>query len=399
MNLVLFTHPEFAGFRSIERFTDSLARAYAARGHRVEVRAPRARLRRRSSPSPGAKWAGYVDQYMLFPREIEARLRDDPDDTLYVFCDQALGPWVPHVAHRPHVVHCHDLLALRSALGHFPQNATGASGRLYQRYIRWGFRQARHFISVSDQTRRDLHEHGGVRPVTSEVVYNGMNFPFAQLPAGQALQVLRHAGLPATGVGMLLHVSGNHWYKNVPGVVRLYAEYARRVPVPLPLWLVGCTQDDPLRSALAEVPGHGRVVRLGFLEAPLLNAAYGLARAFLFPSLAEGFGWPIVEAQACGCPVVTTDASPMNEVGGPHARYLPLLQASDDAQAWARNGADVLAQLLALPDAERRELAAECVAWSRRFEAETAIASYLRIYQQVMDWERAHGLVAAASMG
>ena len=156
MNIVLLTHPEFVGFRSQDRFADMLLRAFTARGHRVELRRPEARVRH-VVPPRWAKWAGYVDQYLLFPKALTLAARRDPLETLYVFCDQALGPWMPALADRPHVVHCHDLLALRCALGEWPENPVSATGRLYQRYIRHGLRSAKHFISISHRTREDLH--------------------------------------------------------------------------------------------------------------------------------------------------------------------------------------------------------------------------------------------------
>jgi glycosyltransferase involved in cell wall biosynthesis len=301
-----------------------------------------------------------------------------------VFADQALGPWVPLVKHMPHVVHVHDLLALRSALGQVPENRTRWSGRLYQRYIRWGFRQARHFISISNKTRDDLSRYGNVRPVRSDVVYNGLNYAFAPLPAQQARQVLAQAGLPTPDQGMVLHVSGNQWYKNVAGVIRIYAHYARSQSKPLPLWLVGDIRGAAIDAALAEVPAQGRVQFFQGLDAQVLQACYSLARALLFPSLAEGFGWPLIEAQACGCPVITTDEAPMTEAAGPAARYLPRLKSDADPQAWAAHGAAVLADLLALPAAEAYSMCQQCQAWPARFSATAAIDGYLRAYERVL---------------
>jgi len=387
MNLVLYTHPAFLGSQSMPRFATGLARAFLEHGHRVSMRTPRARLRRLVGSGPAAKWAGYVDQYLLFPQEIKAALRRDPVDTLHVFCDQALGPWVPQVAHLPHVVHCHDLLALRAALGLIPENPTRLTGRVYQRYIRRGFRHARHFISVSERTRADLHLYGDVQPVTSEVVYNGLNFPYTPMAPELARATLQGAGLPVADGGMLLHVSGAQWYKNVAGLLRIYAHYARGRPDPLPLWLVGVPPDAFAGAAGAEMPVQGRVVFLRGLDSTVLPAAYSLARAFIFPSHAEGFGWPIVEAQACGCLVITTDDAPMNEVGGPVARYLPRLHLGDDAQAWAAHAARVLVSVLDMPEAERARLSAAAVAWAARFEVDTAVGSYLRIYEQVLAHE------------
>lgn len=390
MNLVLYTHPALSESQSMPRFARLLATGFAARGHAVSVRAPDEPLRSALQGTRWAKWGSYVDQYLLYPRQLSRLAAQDPADTLYVFCDQALGPWVPRVAHRPHVVHCHDLLALRSALGHFPQNPVRATGRAYQRYIRRGFRRARHFISISERSREDLHRWGGVGPVTSEVVYNGLNFPFCPMPQDLAERTLAAAGLAAPASGFLLHVSIGVWYKNVPGLLRLYAHYARRAAQPLPLWLVGVPERGAIDEALAEVLPQGSVQFLQGLASETLQAAYSLARAFVFPSLAEGFGWPIVEAQACGCPVITTAEAPMTEVGGPHSHYLPRLDAGADVQAWAAQGAGMLDALLALPRPAREQLSLQCVEWSRRFDAQSAIDAYLKVYQRVLDWERQH---------
>ena len=391
MNLVLFVHPDFAGIRSQTLFAEWLAREYRARGHTVDVRAPTAQLRRYVPDGCWAKWAGYVDQYVLFPREIRNVLRSDPPETLYVFCDQALGPWVPHVAQRPHVVHCHDLLALRSALGDIAEHRTSASGRAYQRYIRRGFQHARHFISISERSRDDLRRFGSVRPCTSEVVYNGLHHPFKPVASETAQSILRKRGLPADGMRCILHVGGGQWYKNTLGVVRLYAAYAdsaRRAGRPAaPLWIVGPDPDAAVRDMLArlESPGEARFLR--GLDTEVLEALYGFAEVLLFPSLAEGFGWPIVEALACGCPVITTGEAPMTEVGGPCALYLPRLGVGDDPNAWATEGARVLDGLLERTPEQRTVAAETGVDWSRRFAPGTAIDSYLKIYERVLALE------------
>jgi hypothetical protein len=151
---------------------------------------------------------------------VRGQLKHQPADTLYVFADQALGPWVPLVKNKPHVVHAHDLLALRSALGEIPENPTSWSGRLYQRYIRHGFKQAKHFISVSKKTRDDLITYGQVSPVISEVVYNGLNYPYLPMPETDAKPLLAKAGLPMTANGLLLHLGGSQWYKNLAEILK-----------------------------------------------------------------------------------------------------------------------------------------------------------------------------------
>lgn len=390
MRLVLYTHPAFLGSHSQAHFARMLADAYRARGHSVELRQPEPVLHARVPRGALSKWAGYVDQYLLFPQRIRADLRRDPPHTLYVFCDQALGPWMPLVAHRPHVVHCHDLLALRSALGDIAENPTSFTGRHYQRYIRRGFRHARHFISISQKSRADLHRYGEVSPVTSEVVYNGLNHAYLPQEESVALQTLRDAGLPATDAGYLLHVGGGQWYKNSVGVVRLYGVHAAEEIAagrrPLPLWMVSPPPDARLQSAIAMLPAQAEVRFFSGLQTQVLEALYSQARVMLFPSLAEGFGWPIVEAQACGCPVITTDEAPMTEVGGDACTYLPRLRSPDERAlaAWALHGAGVLRSVLGRSLQKRERMRAAGLVHAARFSAEAAIDAYLAVYQRVL---------------
>lgn len=154
MNIVLFSHPAFMTSQSMPRFTRMLEQAYVARGKQVQVWSPQPKVYALVPKGRLTKWAGYIDQYILFPLWVRKQVKTQPDNTLYVFCDQALGPWVPLVTNKPHVVHVHDLLALRSALGDIPENPTSWSGKLYQRFIRHGFKQAKHFISISKKNTR-----------------------------------------------------------------------------------------------------------------------------------------------------------------------------------------------------------------------------------------------------
>ncbi|MBC8009252.1 MAG: glycosyltransferase, partial [Burkholderiales bacterium] len=82
------------------------------------------------------------------------------------------------------------------------------------------------------------------------------------------------------------------------------------------------------------------ITHLSGIDGPQLEALYNLAEGLLFPSLAEGFGWPVAEAQACGCPVFASERAPITEVGGSHAVYFdpvdPPAAARIIAAAWPR---------------------------------------------------------------
>jgi glycosyltransferase involved in cell wall biosynthesis len=382
--LVLFCHPGFQKSQSMPRFARMLESAYTARGHTVSLWTPQAKFFKWFSGTRFAKWAGYIDQYLLFPFQVRRAARMVSKETLFVFCDQALGPWVPLVKNRPHVVHAHDLLALRSALGDIPENPTGFTGRIYQRFIRRGFRQARNFISISTKTRADLHHFGGVTPAISEVVYNGLNFPYVPMPRAAALQALRDAQFEVPAEGFLLNVGGSQWYKNLPGVIAIYADYVALEEHPLPLWCIGPPPNAAVQAELARVAERGQVRFHQNLDNLALQAVYSCARALLFPSLAEGFGWPLIEAQACGCPVITTDEAPMNEIGGEDAIYLPRLKFGENLHAWSAYGATVLRKVLAASPVEQNARSERGRAWANGFDPDVSIQKYLSIYDKIL---------------
>ena len=194
---------------------------------------------------------------------------------------------------------------------------------------------------------------------------------------------------------MLLHVGGGQWYKNLPGVIQLYAHYAAEVDAPLPLWCVSPEPNAAVRRALHDVPAARKVLFFNNVESRVLQAAYSMADAFVFPSLAEGFGWPLIEAQACGCPVITTDEAPMNEVGGDAAEYLPRLNVGDDIDLWATNGARRLVKVLSRTPEEKRRVAERGAVWAAQFSVDKAIDSYLAIYRRVLSLTPGgHGAIA-----
>jgi glycosyltransferase involved in cell wall biosynthesis len=331
------------------------------------------------------KWLGYADQFLIYPWHLQQAVAQMPDDTLFAVIDQALGMWTPHIAHRPHVVHCHDFLALRSSIGEFPENPTGWTGRQYQRLIREGFSKARNFISVSEKTRGDLHRFLPEEPVLSEVVYNGLNHPFAPTSESEAMKLLRHK-ISDISVGAIIHIGGNQWYKNRLGVLEIYRAYVERTKNPQPLWMIGADPNECLLDLARHIPSPGKVIFACGLSNEEVNAAYSLASVLLFPSLEEGFGWPIIEAMACGCPVITTDQAPMTEVGGDAAFYIDRnpLGNNQETDCWCSEAAEMLYRVIELsPDerTQRKELGFKNV---ERFTTEGALDTYEKVYQQVL---------------
>lgn len=332
------------------------------------------------------KWLGYIDQYIVFMIRTWFLVRGLPRDTLYVFSDQALGMWVPLVKRRPHVIHCHDFMALRSALGEYEENRPGLTGRIYQGLIRWGFSQGRNFISVSKATHDDLHAYARLNFDESVVIYNGLNYPYRPMTQPEQRDVLTRAGLPVEPQGMLMHIGGDQWYKNRAGVIELYAAYVALVEHPLPLWLIGPEDQPDVMEAIRKLPAGGVVKHFRNLEGPVLNAVYAQSRLLVFPSLSEGFGWPVAEAMAAGTLVLTTGQAPMTEVGGAAAFY-HYRRRHESACQWAADGAKMIQDVLSLPEAQRLARLESGIKTAARFNRENALQEYRACYERVLERE------------
>jgi glycosyltransferase involved in cell wall biosynthesis len=268
------------------------------------------------------------------------------------------------------------MLAIRSARGEFPQNPTSWSGRILQRWILDGLRQVRRLTCISEATRCDVLRLTNHHPEKVSVTSMGQNFPYAPVPEiAQAAElrrrgehcdspVLRRFGIPDRPY--ILHVSGAQWYKNRPNVIAMHEALCVRLGEHAPrLVLVGPACSAP------QVETRSNVDNL------TLAALYSGAELLLFPSLEEGFGWPIIEAQACGCPVLTTGKVPMKEVGGKGAVY--LADPTDIS-----NGAAALEALLAQNETQRAALVRAGFENATRFSTDRMVREYLAIYREVL---------------
>ena len=389
MKLVFLTHPPFLKMASMMRYAAWLADGMRQRGHEVHTWAPEPHFYKLPVPARFQKWMGYIDQYLVFPRQLRKRMAQQSNDTLYVFADHALGPWVSSVVPKPNVVHCHDFLAQDSALGLIPQNPVSATGRIYQRYIRQGFRQADAFIAISQKTRDDLLVVIGSNG-NCDVVYNGVNprfRPSTDVAADRAT-LGKTLGIDLSH-GYVLHVGVNTWYKNRRGVLVAYDAWRRSagVQAALPLLMVGPQPPEALAELRKSLPSSSDIHFLTAVSDEVLVSLYGAATVFLFPSIAEGFGWPIAEAMASGCPVITTGIPPMTEVAGDAAFFI-LPDAGEQASVgspWAAQAAAKLAEVIGLSDAERQAVAARGLAQVKHFDSTQALDRIEKIYERLLE--------------
>lgn len=228
-------------------------------------------------------------------------------------------------------------------------------------------------IAVSQATARDAVRLYGVSEERLHVIPEGVEARFCPAPPGEQARVRAAYGVSAP---FLLHVGTIEPRKNLTTLLQAYhALRAQRSDVGLALvgrrgWL-----SEPFFRALRGLGLEGEVRLLGAVPDADLIALYSAAEVFVFPSLYEGFGLPVLEAMACGTPVVCADNSSLPEVAGDAALLVP---ATDVARLTA-------AIRRVLDDAAlRRELRAKGLRRAAGFTWEHAAHETLCLYHHLL---------------
>ncbi len=233
------------------------------------------------------------------------------------------------------VVTIHDIIHLL-----YPEFLPNGLAFLYaRRMIRRSLDKGRRIIAVSGNTRADLMDYFDVDGKKIEVVYNGVEESYRQRLSPQAIDArLAPHGLERP---YLLFVGNPKPHKNLDNVVRAYARARTLGVVEAPLVVVGDRSGLDLRvRLLTEQLGIQSHVRLlGHVEQSDLPALYQGAAIFLYPTLYEGFGLPVVEAMASGTAVITSRTSALREI----AEGAALLVDPLDVDAMAHAIAGLLA--------------------------------------------------------
>jgi glycosyltransferase involved in cell wall biosynthesis len=240
-------------------------------------------------------------------------------------------------------------------------------------------KRAEHILADSESTRHDLVELLKVEPTRVSVIYPGVEARFARVTDAYALRsVTDRYQLPENfvlGLGTLQP------RKNFEGLIKAFgglvsgSAAAERFP-DLHLVIGGGSgwMDQEILQTVNRCGLQERVRLIGFVRDQDLPALYSLASVFAFPSWYEGFGLPILEAQACGTPVVAASNSSLPEVVGEDGG---LLVDAADTDELGR------ALVLALTDVGRRaELISAGLRQAARFRWETAAQQLLAVYER-----------------
>ncbi len=268
------------------------------------------------------------------------------------------------------VVTIHDLIPLVA-----PEATPRALKRrlfpLYHRLMAEVGARADRIIAVSDASRADTIKHLHIADASHvRTIYNGVDAAFRPDSRPQTLHPP-----PSSRPREVLYVGRSDPYKNLAGLIAAFAQARRLAPFPLRLRIVGAPDPRyPEPAALVRTLELADAVDwAGYVVDDALVEAYRRADVLVLPSRFEGFGFPVVEAMACGTPVVCSDIPVLREIAGPAAEFAPPDDPAGLADA-------ILRVLTDLP--RRTAMIAQGAARAARFTWDRAAIDTLALYRE-----------------
>ncbi|HTQ80847.1 MAG TPA: glycosyltransferase family 1 protein [Thermoanaerobaculia bacterium] len=230
------------------------------------------------------------------------------------------------------VVTIHDIIHLL-----YPEFLPSRLAFFYaQRMIRHGLARGDRVIAVSQNTKADLMEYFDVDGKKIQVIYNGVEDRFREpLPEEEIERRLAPYGIARP---YLLFVGNPKPHKNLDNVVQAYARARRMAQFDAPLLCVGGPPggSDKVRQRAEFLGLADRVLQVGQVPEEVLPAVYQGAELFLYPTLYEGFGLPVIEAMASRTAVITSNTSALKEIAEGYAHLVDPLDVDGMAKAIAR---------------------------------------------------------------
>lgn len=318
----------------VGRYVDGLVPALCAlsgeSGFDVAVACQRADVERYGRLAPGAEVVGGPPAISHRAARLAWEQTGLPQIADQVRADLIHSPYytLPLRAGRPVVVTLHDV----SSFTLESRRAT-ARGTFYRSATRTALRRSTRVIVPSKATRDELVRVLSADPTLLDVAPHGVDQAMFHPPSEVEVERIRTRLGLTPGGGYLAFLGALDPRRNVPALIRAYAgACVDRADPPALVLAGGADADTEVAEALTMVPPHLRVLRPGYLRYDALRGYLGGSTVVAYPSSGEGFGFPVLEAMACGAAVLTAHTLSLPEVGGDAVAYsetdVPSLTAS-----------------------------------------------------------------------
>lgn len=325
---------------SMERFARMLSDGFIKKGIEVEIWKPLVIFGKKSlNPYSGlGKYLGYVDKWLIFPLILKWRLLKKANNNNSVFfhvCDHSNSPYLKCLPVDKSGITCHDVLAIRGALGYADAYCPASGmGKILQKWILKNLAQAKKIACVSQHTLAQLKDL--CKKYTSDdnwvVILNAFNAPFEPLSLEESNKRLQF--ISSDKNRFILHIGSSLPRKNRRLLLDMVYQLGNRWDGCI--YFAGDALEEDLKNHAEKLGLSNRVVSIVKPEHEVLVALLSACEAFIFPSFSEGFGWPLIEAQACGAPVIASDIAPMPEVSGDTALHVPPTDSKLFADAFLK---------------------------------------------------------------
>lgn len=309
--------------------------------------------------------------YSFFTRNQQ--LPKDADIVHYPYFDSFFLT-LPLKKRVPTVVTVHDLIPLV-----FPDKfPAGFRGMIKWQMQKAALRKADRIITVSECSKKDVERLVGIDERKIDVVYSAATDGYHVTNANVLRNLKKKYKLPDN---YFLYVGDVNWNKNIPGMIRAFAEFLKKSDT-YHLVLVGrafldgsLKETRVIRSVIQELQIADHIIYTGYATDEDVAGLYSMAVCSLEPSYYEGFGLPVLESMASGCPILVADNSSLSEIAGPSIRI-----HADSVESIT----DGMKAIVSYSTEQRKKLIADGIVWSNQFSWEKTAKETVAVYEKVL---------------
>ncbi len=238
----------------------------------------------------------------------------------------------PSLFKAPTITVIHDLAYLD-----LPETVSPKNARDLIRFVPWSIKHSEKVVAVSEFTKRQVIHHYQVNPKNVAVIYSGIDPAiYYTRPKAEVVRIRQQFNLPEN---YILFTGNLEPRKNILRILESYESLDKSLQNKYALVLAGSKGwlDTEINTALKKYGSDGaNILQLGYVETSLLPALYSGASLFVYPSRYEGFGMPLLEAMACGTPVIAGNNSSQPEVVGAAGLLVDAQSTQAIAQAMTK---------------------------------------------------------------
>lgn len=277
---------------------------------------PKPILNNKYAPKNLKKWLGYADKFILFPRSLKSEFKSiveqSLNNVLVHVADHSNSIYLPRGTKVSSILTCHDMIAIGSSLGKFQYGKSSKSGQVLQKMIRTAIPRANFIACDSYNTESELIKFCPEIQGRTKTIHLGIKKHNCKTrrPSTTAIDLDK--------IQFVLHVGNSAWYKNRKAVIESFSFLSQNSTYSnLHLILVG---NPPQKEEVSNLCDNSKsliekkIHTFDNLSDSELFFLYERAVVLIFPSLMEGFGWPPLEAQSFGCPVIASSAGSLREI-------------------------------------------------------------------------------------